>query len=291
MDGQKFAIGIGLLLGSIVMIFFVEDAKGSLERTVAMCNSGWGDMMGITFQCTKIQLIYYSPWILGFFGIIYLIKARPYSGYSGAGGYGSHNRRRRLNRKQSKIIKIAVVSSVVIVLLVTYTNFDITIGDQKLDELIPIASIGNTLDEMSKSIPIKIEPKSGTSNQESTQGSVPEFATITKNLDKKPYGGATADITINKLQVVETDYYNIINMNMKLTVHMELDDMQYFSPTANWYLKNENGKQYTEQCHNSQGDFMLLKGDQNPVRYYDICYHVEKKFNTFNFHGIPITLD
>ena len=124
------------------------------------------------------------------------------------------------------------------------------------------------------------------SNSQSSVEPVQEFASITTNLS----GGAAADITINELQVVEKNNYKIINMNMKLTVNMKSNDMQYFSPSSNWYLKNENGEQYMEQCHNSQGDFMLIKGKENPISYYDICYHVEKKFNNFNFHGIPIIL-
>jgi len=117
----------------------------------------------------------------------------------------------------------------------------------EISDSIPIEGIENTIDDISESIPVKIEPKTGNLIPASQQELRQHFATITKKLDLKPSGGATADITVNKLQVAETEYYNIIKLNMKMTAHMELDDMQFFSPTAGWYLKNENGKTYVEK--------------------------------------------
>jgi len=207
---------------------------------------------------------------------------------------GRRRRRRRSMHKKNynKSYVIAIMAIAVIVMgTYAYGNYDITIGDQKIEEIIPIGSITKTFDDISNSIPVNIEPKSGSVENTLEKESTQHFATITINLDKKPSGGATADITINKLQVVETDYYNIIKMNMKLTVHMELDDMQFFSPTAMWFLKNENGKAYVEKCHGTQMDMMTLRGDQNPIKYYNICYYVEKEFKKFDFHGIPITLE
>ena len=70
---------------SIIPIFSITP-----KQEVQMCNSGWGDFMGSagTWQCIKIQVIYYSPWILGIIGIVLLIKSR--SNY-----YGSRKNRFR----------------------------------------------------------------------------------------------------------------------------------------------------------------------------------------------------
>jgi hypothetical protein len=164
-------------------------------------------------------------------------------------------------------------------------DIDISSITQEINEKVKTSGIFDQ--ESNSQSSVKSNSQSSVkSNSQSSVEPVQEFASITTNLS----GGAAADITINELQVVEKNNYKIINMNMKLTVNMKSNDMQYFSPSSNWYLKNENGEQYMEQCHNSQGDFMLIKGKENPISYYDICYHVEKKFNNFNFHGIPIIL-
>ena len=56
----------------------------TLKQEVQTCNAGWGDFMGSagTWQCIKIQVVYYSPWILGIIGIVLLIKSR--SNYYGS---------------------------------------------------------------------------------------------------------------------------------------------------------------------------------------------------------------
>ncbi len=71
-----------------------------------MCNGGWGDAFNLTSQCIKVQLVYYSPWIAGISGIIFLLKARPYRGYSGAGGAGSHNKRSKGRKKIGIILGV-----------------------------------------------------------------------------------------------------------------------------------------------------------------------------------------
>ena len=212
-------------------------------------------------------------------------KYRGVNDYSGSpnsnnysGGYSGGNNPSHGKRNGAIIL---LVIGLVVGGALFVTDIDISSVTQEINEKVLKSGIFDQEPGTESTIEPATEPSTAP---------VSEFATITKNLDKKQYGGATADITINKLQVVEKANHNIINMNMKLTVHMEVDDIQYFSPSSNWYLKNEYGKQYTEQCHNSQGDFILLRGEQNPISYYDICYHVEKKFDTFDFHGIPIIL-
>ncbi len=75
---------------SPVLFFYIEEIKDtpqgllgitSLAKTTAMCDAGWGDLMGISFQCIKVQVVYYSAWIIGFFGILFLAKAGPYRRY------------------------------------------------------------------------------------------------------------------------------------------------------------------------------------------------------------------
>ncbi len=61
---------------TVFAIPFLKPFTGNDE--LQMCNSGWGDLMGITFQCMKLQAYYYSPWILGIIGIIILVKSRSY---------------------------------------------------------------------------------------------------------------------------------------------------------------------------------------------------------------------
>ena len=153
MNSFRFSVGIILLIAAVGLYFYVEDIKDD-----------------------RVGLFYYSPWISGFFGIIFLAKAGPYRGYHGSGGYGSHNRRRSLRSKTKK--RLIAATAIIVVIgggVFLYTNYDVTIADQKIDELIPVEaiektfnemyddipleSLENTFDEISEAIPIKIEPK------------------------------------------------------------------------------------------------------------------------------------
>lgn len=165
----RFVIGIILLIIAVVAYFYIEDIKddnvGFIGRTtivdiVKMCNSGWGDIFNLANQCIKVQVIYYSPWISGFIGMIFLAKAGPYRGYSGYGRAGSHNRRFRLRYKTKKRLMIIIpVIAVIAVGIFLYANYDITIANQKIDDLIPPESVKKTIDEISENIPVKIEPR------------------------------------------------------------------------------------------------------------------------------------
>ena len=169
LDRLRFGIGIALLLIAVVMYFVIEDIKDdkrgilfatSLSEIVQFCNSGWGDIFNVGFQCMKAQVFYYSPWISGFFAVIFLVKAGPYRGYHGYGGAGSHNRRFRLRQKTKKKLIIIISVSVAIAFgIFVYSNYEVTIGNQKLDDIIPPESFEKTLEEISKSIPVKIEER------------------------------------------------------------------------------------------------------------------------------------
>lgn len=162
MDGFRFSIGIILLIIAVVMYFYIEDIKddrigffgaSSIEKITKMCDSGWGDAFNITGQCMQIQAFYYSPWISGFFGVLFLAKAGPYRGYHGVGGTGSHNRPFRMRRKTKKKIMILVVVGIVLGLSIfSYVNYDITIADQRIDDIIPPETIEKTIDDISKGI-------------------------------------------------------------------------------------------------------------------------------------------
>ena len=157
------------MIAAVGLYFYVDDIKddkigffgiATIESITQMCNSGWGDVFNLAGQCLKVQGFYYSPWISGFFGIIFLAKAGPYRGYHGYGGAESHNRRIRLRPKTKKrIIIVSIVSVVILVRIFLYTNYDITIGDQKIDDIIPPGTIEKTLEEIAESIPVKIEER------------------------------------------------------------------------------------------------------------------------------------
>ena len=169
MNNFRFSIGIILLIIAVGMFFYIEDIKDdrggilfstSLTEIISFCNSGWGDIFNIASQCMKAQLFYYSPWISGFFGIIFLAKAGPYRGYHGHGGYGSHSRRIRLRPKTKKRLVIIISVSIVIAVgIYVYGNYEVTIGNQKIDDIIPPESIEKTFEEISKNIPVKIEER------------------------------------------------------------------------------------------------------------------------------------
>lgn len=151
------------------MFFYIEDIKGdrigffgitTIESITQMCNAGWGDAFNLTGQCLKVQLFYYSPWISGFFGIIFLVKAGPYRGYHGSGGAGSHNRRIRLRPKTKKrIIVIVSVIAAITVGAYLYANYDITVGNQKINNIIPPESVEKTLKTIQDNAPVKLEKR------------------------------------------------------------------------------------------------------------------------------------
>jgi hypothetical protein len=170
LNNFRFAIAIVLLVAVIPLFLFVEDIKyekgGLLHRTTfeelvtQMCNSGWGDALGFTGECLKYQIIYYSPWIAGFFGLIFLAKAGPYTGYHGAGGAGSHNRRRSIRPKTKKRLKIIIlVITAVAIIGFLYANYEITIGDQKIDDIIPPEAFEEAMEDFGKGFPVKLQER------------------------------------------------------------------------------------------------------------------------------------
>lgn len=137
----------------------IDKLSASSKEAVDFCNRGWGDIFGSwgVTQCIKIQTIYYSPWILGFIGTIILAKAGPYRGYHGYGGAGSHNRHIRLRpRTKKKLMIIIPVCIAITVGIFMYTNYEITIWNQKVDDIIPPDSFEKTLEVVAEKIPIKI---------------------------------------------------------------------------------------------------------------------------------------
>lgn len=168
MNNFRLIIGIILLISAVGMFFYVEDIKddksglfgtATLENIAQMCNAGWGDVFNLTGQCMKVQLFYYSPWILGFFGVVFLAKAGPYRGYSGYGGRGSHNRPRIRPKTKKILIIIISVSIVAVVSVYGYANYDITIANQKIDDIIPPETLEKAFEEISKNMPVKIEER------------------------------------------------------------------------------------------------------------------------------------
>lgn len=171
MNKFRFVIGCILLLAAVLAYFYINEFKddkirlfigsATLEELTKMCDSGWGDAFNAIGGCLKIQLLYYSPWISGFIGIIFLAKAGPYTGYHGYGGAGSHNRPIRIRRKtRNRILIASVACSLVLLGFFLNANYDITVGNQKINDLIPVESMKKTINEISDKIPIKIESKS-----------------------------------------------------------------------------------------------------------------------------------
>ena len=169
MDGFKFSIGIILLVIAVVMYFYIEDIKDdrigifgtlNIEKIAKMCDAGWGDAFNSTGQCMKVQALYYSPWISGFFGVVFLAKAGPYRGYHGYGGAGSRNRQFRMRRKTKKRITILVPLSIVIGLAIfMYISYDITIANQRIDEIIPPETFEEFSKGVTENIPIEIKER------------------------------------------------------------------------------------------------------------------------------------
>ena len=118
--------------------------------------------------------------------------------------------------------------------------------------------------------------------KQGTQPSQTNYPTVTLKMDLKPSGGATADFKINTVRIADADYYKIININMLMTMHIELQDTVFFSPTAMWVLKSSDGEIYPEQCHGRQFDGQFITGKENPNRSWDMCFHVEKDLNKFD---------
>lgn len=167
MNNFRTAIGIVLLIAAVGLFFYIEEVKdikrgffgSTLESITQMCNAGWGDAFNMTFQCMKVQAFYYSPWICGFFGIIFLAKAGPYRSYHGYGGAGSHNKVRMRPRTRKRIIKVVVIGAVIGFGIFAYANYEITVADQKIDDIIPSESIGRAIEDFSKNIPVKFEER------------------------------------------------------------------------------------------------------------------------------------
>jgi|APSaa5957512535_1039671.scaffolds.fasta_scaffold14041_3 hypothetical protein len=123
----------------------------------------------------------------------------------------------------------------------------------------------------------QISIKQGTTTTQSGN-----YPTKTLKMDLKPSGGATADFTINTVRVSDGGNYKIININMLMTMHIELNDTVFFSPTAMWVLKSPDGEIYPEQCHGRQFDGQFISGKDNPNRSWDMCFHVEKELIKFD---------
>jgi len=165
-DKVKLVIGILLFVAAIYMWTQVDALPTQSKRAVDLCNQGWGDILGSfgLTQCLKIQLLYYSPWFLGIAGIVALAKAGPYRRYSGYGGAGSHNRRIYIRKKTKK--KLTIIIPIVIVVALGaffYAKYDITIADQRIDDIIPPESFEKTIDEISRGItdnvPVKLKER------------------------------------------------------------------------------------------------------------------------------------
>ena len=86
MNTLRFSFGIILLIIAVGLFLYMEDIRdtprqGLIFKEVKIrdieefCNSGWGDVFGVTWQCIKLQLITYSPYVLGIVGIILIVKA------------------------------------------------------------------------------------------------------------------------------------------------------------------------------------------------------------------------
>ena len=73
----RVILGILFFVGAVFMWILADDAD-SLKGSAEFCNAGWGGMFGTwgATECIKIQVIYYSPWLLGIIGIICIAKSR-----------------------------------------------------------------------------------------------------------------------------------------------------------------------------------------------------------------------
>jgi len=91
MDGLRVVVGILFLTGAAYMYLAISTSyvdsfnlvrsqlhtnQYQMQKTVDVCNGKWADLSNLQSSCFKLQVIYYSPWILGILGIIVLIKSR-----------------------------------------------------------------------------------------------------------------------------------------------------------------------------------------------------------------------
>jgi 4-amino-4-deoxy-L-arabinose transferase-like glycosyltransferase len=104
----RIVIGIILLVSAVGMFFHIENIKDdrfgiwdqlSLEAIIQICNAGVGDVSGLTWHCIKNQTYYYSSWILGILGVIFLIKSDIQRKNRGFRRYAP-NRRKKYRRKK-----------------------------------------------------------------------------------------------------------------------------------------------------------------------------------------------
>jgi len=53
------------------------------------------------------------------------------------------------------VIIIAITGIVILVAIVINANYDVTVNNQKIDEIIPVESLGKTVDNIFESIPFE----------------------------------------------------------------------------------------------------------------------------------------
>jgi uncharacterized membrane protein YecN with MAPEG domain len=72
-------IGISLF-SSAALMWNVVDSSSKIKSAMGFCKSYWNKIDNGVFDedCFKAQLLYYSPWLLGIIGIIFVIKYRPH---------------------------------------------------------------------------------------------------------------------------------------------------------------------------------------------------------------------
>ena len=190
------------------------------------------------------------------------------------------NNRRNKNKNTSKVILGASIGILAIIAIVVYQNYDVTIYDKKVDEIIPTESLEKSINEISENMPIKIEPKK--SDSESIQVSTKKYPTVTLKMDNRPSNGPTADFTITKVESKDMEFYKIVTIFMSMELNMKFQDSVYFSPTSGWTLKNPAGDIYAEACHGTKSDIVVIRGKDDPNRTWSICYHVEKELKQFD---------
>jgi len=95
---------VRLILGILFFVGAAEmwdqvDSSSSLKSAMGFCNSVWAKIDNGVFDedCFKTQVFYYSPWLLGITGIIFLAKCRSHS-------YGTSYRSYRMVRKALLLI-------------------------------------------------------------------------------------------------------------------------------------------------------------------------------------------
>lgn len=187
-----------------------------------------------------------------------------------------------------------IVGIVILVAIIINGNYDVSVESEKINKIIPVESIEsslddiyeeipfesfeNTFDEISEAIPVKIEPKAGIVESKSENVLTQNHPPVTLKI-----GGKLTDFTINRVSVVDKQYYKIINVNMLMSIHdLKVQDRITFQPTFDWSMKSPSGETYTEKCHGKGFDLMTITGKQNPNITWDICYHVDKEVGNFD---------